>query len=130
MTALGIAIGGALGALARYFFTLWTQQHLAKGVLGTIPLGTLIVNVAGSFLLALIVGLSLHGVLSPALRLAIGTGFVGAFTTFSTFELDAHLLIEEGRYLQTGIYVLGNLLLGYGALLLGKLVALRIGQWM
>lgn len=127
MAVVGIALGGALGALVRYFATLWVQDHLARGTLLGFPLGTLLVNVAGSFLLAVIASLGLQGILSPDARLALGTGFVGAMTTFSTFELEADVLLREGEFARAAAYVLGNLILGYLAVLAGRYVAIRLG---
>lgn len=120
MPVFGIALGGALGAVARHYVTIWSQAYLARGVLHGFPVGTLLVNIVGSFLLAMVLMLSTQGILPSALRLAIGTGFIGAFTTFSTFELDAHLLFEQGHHLRAAVYVLANLILGYGAILLAR----------
>ncbi len=58
--------------------------------------------------------------------LTLGTGFVGAFTTFSTFELDADALLRSGGLGAALLYVGGNVFLGYGALLLGQLAAIRV----
>jgi fluoride exporter len=127
MAVVGIAVGGALGALARYFVTLWVQEHLARGFLLGFPLATLLINVTGSFLLTIVVSLGLQGILSPEARLALGIGFLGAFTTFSTFELETDLLLQQGQLLRAGSYVLGNLVLGYGGVLLGRLVVIRMG---
>lgn len=124
---IGIALGGALGALSRYFLTVFVQLRLGSTGWAAFPLGTLLINVLGSFLLGLVIALSARGLLSPAARLAFGTGFVGAFTTFSTFEWESDLLLRSGDGLRTSLYILGNLLAGYAALLLGRWVAGRIG---
>ena len=124
---VGIAVGGALGALARYALTLWVQARLAPGHWAAFPLGTLVINVLGSFLLALAITLSARGLLSAELRLAFGTGFVGAFTTFSTFEWETHGLLSGGRALWGGLYLFGNLALGYLAVLLGRALGERLG---
>ena len=60
-------------------------------------------------------------------RLAFGTGFVGAFTTFSTFTWESDLLLRNSESLRASLYILGNLLLGYVAVLLGRWVAVRLG---
>ncbi|GAA5534047.1 fluoride efflux transporter CrcB [Deinococcus aluminii] len=123
----GVALGGALGALARYGVNLLVAGRLATTSWATFPLATLLVNVAGSFLLAFITTLALRGLVSPAWRLALGTGFVGAFTTFSTFEWESDLMVREGEFTRVSVYVLGNLVLGYIAVLLGRLLAARLG---
>lgn len=128
MTVAGIALGGALGALARYFVTTWAQEHLAKGFLLGFPLGTLLVNVVGSFLLTVVVGLGMQGVLSQEVRAALGVGFVGALTTFSTLEVEADLLLRQGEFAKAAGYVFGNLLLGYLAVLAGRLLVYRLGS--
>lgn len=126
MTILGIMIGGALGSLARYATGVWLQGMTAGTPLGNFPLATLVVNVVGSFLLSLIATLGLQGLVSPALRLALGAGFVGALTTFSTFEMESDALFREGRTASLAYYVLGNLILGYLAILLGRALAARM----
>lgn len=114
-------LGGALGALCRYLFGLLIQGTLHT----TFPLATLIVNVLGSFLLSLLFYAGTP-TLSPAWRLALGTGFLGSFTTFSTFELEASLLIKEARWGGAALYVGGNLLLGFAAILLGRALGQRL----
>jgi fluoride exporter len=132
-----LAIAGAAGTLARYGFglliTAWlrgvgsntavSNTAVSNTAVSEFPLGTLIINVLGSFVLSYVTTLALNGRLSPDLRLAIGTGFCGAFTTFSTFELEAHGLIAGGANLEAGLYVFGNLLLGFAAVLLGRWLA-------
>jgi CrcB protein len=123
MLILGVLVGGALGALSRYGATVALQGWLVGTTYASFPLGTLVVNVAGSFLLSFLTSLGLAGAVPPALRLALGTGFLGAMTTFSTFELEADGLLRSGEVLRAALYVLANLLLGYGAILLGRLAA-------
>lgn len=123
----GIALGGALGALARYYLNLLIQGRLGQSSWANFPLGTLLINVVGSFLLGLTVAPSARGLISPELRLAFGTGFVGAFTTFSTFEWESDLLLRSGEGLRSALYIFGNLFAGYTAVLFGRWVAGRIG---
>ncbi len=122
MTIAGLLLGGALGTLARYLVTVSTQT----GVPGSFPIGTVIVNVTGCFLIGLLTGLRRQGFMPPALHLALGTGFLGAFTTFSTFALEAHTLGQQGTWNTTTLYVLANLVLGYLALVAGRGIALRL----
>lgn len=123
----GVLAGGALGALTRYGAAVWLQRLLASTPYGSFPLSTLSVNVVGSFLLGFVAELGLAGLLSPLLRVAIGTGFIGALTTFSSFELETELLLREGPRLQGVIYLLANLILGFVAILLGRFLATRVG---
>lgn len=122
---LGVALGGALGALARYGSAVLVQGLLLGGPLAAFPLSTLLVNVIGSFLLALL--LFQEAVALPiALKTALGTGFLGALTTFSTFELDTFMLIRRGTWLAAGAYLCGNLLLGFAAVMAGRWLATRV----
>jgi fluoride exporter len=119
---LALAIAGAFGTLARYGLGLLIAGWL-RGFGSSFPLGTLVINVLGSFVLSYVTTLALNGRLSPDVRLAIGTGFCGAFTTFSTFELEAHGLISRGSNLEAGLYVMGNLILGFAVVLVGRWLA-------
>jgi len=122
----GVMVGGALGALARYATGQWFNTGaLAAPGMG-LPLSTLVVNVVGSFLLGLITTVGARGHLSPAVRTALGTGFVGAFTTFSTFELESDALLRGGHTGFATFYILGNLVLGYLALTAGRMLGSRL----
>ena len=125
---IGIALGGALGALARFALNALIQGRLAAGHWATFPLGTLVINVLGSFVLGVVITLNLRGLLSAPLRLALGTGFVGAFTTFSTFEWESDALLRGGEGVRASVYIFGNLLAGYAAVLLGRWVGQRLGS--
>lgn len=122
MNLLALALAGCAGTLARYGLGLVIQGWLARGG-SSFPLATLCINVLGSFVLAYITALALSGRVSPDVRLAVGTGFCGAFTTFSTFELETHGLLARGAMLEAGLYVLGNLILGFVAVLAGRALA-------
>ncbi len=117
-----LIVFGALGTLARYGVAVATQTWLPRSAQG-FPWATLTVNVIGSFVLALVVFLALGGRVSQDVRLAVGTGFCGAFTTFSTFALETDALLTRGAFLEVALYVMGNLLLGFMAVLLGKALA-------
>lgn len=120
----GIALGGAAGALVRYWIAVGVEQRIAATSWSDFPLPTLFVNVAGCFLLGAIISLSQTGSLSPAQRLAVGTGFVGSFTTFSTFIADADALALNGAALRSLLYAAGNLGLGYLAFIAGRMLTL------
>lgn len=126
MAVLFVMVGGAFGSLARYLLALGAQGALAGTAWARFPLATLLVNVVGSFLLSFLAWFGLHGTLSPTARVALGTGFLGALTTFSTFELESDLLLRDGFGGMAALSVAGNLVLGYGAILLGRALALRL----
>jgi CrcB protein len=103
-----IALFGSLGCLARYFVSGWTYALAGRGL----PYGTLAVNVVGSFLLGLLMEGSLRStLLTPELRMGIAVGFLGGFTTFSTFSYETVRLLEEGSLLQAGANILFNLVI-------------------
>lgn len=119
-----VALGGALGSLARY------GVGETVGERGGIPLGTLGVNVVGAFLLGLLVeGLARSGPdrgRRRATRLLLGTGFLGGFTTYSAFALEAEQLASGGDAATALAYVLATLGLGYCASIGGVLVGRRL----
>ena len=98
---LYVALGSAAGGLARSGLGSWFQRHLddrmpRAGALSC-PIGTLLVNVTGSFVLGLLlVAIARHGDDGDAMRLLIGVGFCGGYTTFSTFSYDTVALLESG----------------------------------
>ena len=119
---LGVMVGGALGALARYLTTLFMQQALQPSALASLPVATFCVNLIGSFLLSFLL-YSNYFEISPVLRTAIGTGFIGSLTTFSTFELESQQLFVKGQWLMALSYLLSSVALGFLAILLGKVLA-------
>jgi CrcB protein len=87
-----VAIAGALGTLARYGVGMWAGKALGTGF----PYGTLIVNVAGCFLLAFVYEVALSTTLvSPVLRITLTTGFMGGLTTYSSFNYETSSLLRE-----------------------------------
>ena len=115
---LQVALGGALGASARYLTGRATLHLFGPGF----PWGTLVVNVVGSFLMGVLVVALAH---LSANRLAplLMTGLLGGFTTFSAFSLDAVTLWERGQSLQAAGYVAASVILSIGALFAGLAVA-------
>ena len=116
---LSVALGGMIGAILRLVVS---RLALARWG-GDFPWGTLLVNVAGSFLIGLCWYLFERWHLAPAARLFLFVGIFGAFTTFSSFSLEGLQLFQAGR-VQAGLaYVVGSNLLGLTAVFLGYLLA-------
>ena len=114
-TLVGVAGAGAVGALAR-----WGLSTAIGTRLSGFPWGTLVVNVTGSFLLGLVFVLLTERIeSSPATRLTLTTGLLGAYTTFSTFSLETFRLLEDGAYGAAALNVVGNLVLGLVAVAVG-----------
>lgn len=113
---LAVAAGGALGSVARYLVGVASTRAFGLAF----PWGTLIVNVAGSFLIGALVALfAIKADLSQEVRLFLTVGLCGGFTTFSTFSLDAWALMERGQWWQAAAYVAGSVLLSVGGLVAG-----------
>ncbi|WP_306213059.1 fluoride efflux transporter CrcB [Actinoplanes sp. RD1] len=113
MTILLVALGAAVGAPLRYL----TDRSLKTG--DGFPWGTLTVNVAGSLILGIVLGLPLD----PWLVSLLGTGFCGALTTYSTFSFETLTLARSGKRPLAAVYALGSILAGLGAASLGLLIA-------
>jgi CrcB protein len=94
MLIAGIAVAGALGAPARYLVDRFVQEKSG----GVLPVGTLVVNVTGSFVLGAIVGFALYHGFADTPRGILGTGFCGAYTTFSTFAYETVRLAEQRAF--------------------------------
>ena len=115
-----IALGGALGAMARYAVGAWAAQRFGP----RFPLGTLVINLSACFLIGLVVeSLDRHNALSPAWRFLIATGFIGAYSTFSTFEWEAWADYQRGAYLVGLAYVVTSLVGGFALVAAGVATA-------
>ena len=124
MQFLYVFIGGGLGAVCRYMAT--TAIGARFGMM--FPLGTLFVNTLGSFLMALVMGILLSlakstNMLPESLRLLLTVGFLGGFTTFSSFSMETLTLINGGSILLALVNVCANVLLGLGAVMIGLYLA-------
>jgi fluoride exporter len=116
-----IGFAGALGTLTRYFVGLGAGKLLGTGY----PYGTLIVNIVGCFLIAVVTHVAVTTAVSPTLRLTLTTGFMGGLTTYSSFNLETTGFFRE-RDLATGFLNVGlTLFLCFGAGLLGLATARR-----
>ena len=118
-----VAGGGALGSVARYGIGEWTRARFGE----SFPWGTLAVNVTGSLLLGLVLGLALAGRTSRSARAFVGAGFMGAFTTFSTFSCETYALVESGKIAPAVVNVLANLLVGLVAAAVGFALGKSLG---
>ncbi|GAB4309894.1 MAG: fluoride efflux transporter CrcB [Phototrophicales bacterium] len=121
-----VGFGGFLGANARYILTAWFAVRVEKwfGWMN-LPYGTLFVNVTGSFLLALVgAWVVKEGRWAETTRLLVGTGFLGAYTTFSTYANESVGLIHQGEWVN-GI---GNIILTNGLCVLGVLLGLWFSE--
>lgn len=119
-----ISLGAVLGANARYLVGVWSVERLGGGF----PTGTLIVNVTGSFVLGfLLAALDGRLPLPSDLRFFLGVGFLGAYTTFSSFSAETLALARAGSGLPALANILANNLLGLGAAYLGFILARWIG---
>ena len=119
---LFLGIGGFAGSNARYWISL-LMIRLTGG--NNFPFGTLTVNAAGCLLLGLLAGGAAPSRLAPELRLLMGTGFLGALTTFSTFSVETVELFQNGNQLQAFINTALNLGIGFAAAALGLYLAQR-----
>jgi CrcB protein len=108
MTVLLVAVAGALGALARFAVHGLVQSRTAS----RFPFGIFVVNMVGSFMLGIVVGLVVAQGVDPDLRVVVGTGFIGAYTTFSTFSYDTVGLWESGATRAALVNALGSVGLG------------------
>jgi len=114
-----VALAGALGALARYGVHGLVQSRTAS----RLPYGTVVVNVTGSFALGVLVGLVTYQGLDADVRTVVGTGFIGAYTTFSSFSYDTVGLFENGASRAALANALGSVAVGLAVATAGFVLA-------
>ena len=126
-TFWAVAIGAALGGVARYYLASAIQQRVGP----TFPWGTLVINVSGSLLLGVLMRYALATPsVSAELRALLTTGFCGGYTTFSTYSYETATLLEDGQYGRAGSYALASVVVALlatfaGFVLARELIALR-----
>lgn len=120
MNWIAIALGGALGALARYGLSSWIARVSSWTVLS----GTLVANVLGCFALGLVLGLVIErDAFSAFVRELLTVGLLGSFTTFSTFGWETLELFRDGQWRLAGLYVGLNVVVGLAAVAAGRTLA-------
>ena len=121
IATLHVALGGAAGAALRYHVGRAMTQWLGAPIIGAFPFATLAVNAIGSLLMGVLAGWLARsgGANSDQLRLLLGVGLLGGFTTFSAFSLEMVLMIERGQYLFASLYAVLSFALGISGLMMG-----------
>jgi CrcB protein len=116
MPYVAVAVGGAFGAVARFAIDGWVSERTG----GLFPWGTLFINLSGAFLLGLLATLAIdRSVLSPEIRPIAMIGFLGAYTTFSTWMLESWRLVEDGAWQLATVNLVASVGLGLVAIVAG-----------
>ena len=123
VNVLVIGVGGFVGAVARYGIAVWVGQRWGR----SFPLGTFVINVSGSFLIGLLMTLMAERFTeNPQWRLLLVVGFLGAYTTFSTFEYETGALLKDGEWTFAMLNIILSVVVGFIALKLGEIIAKTI----
>lgn len=112
-----VILGSSIGGAARYL----AQEFIQKNYPSFIPLGTLFVNIIGSFIIGIIYALAEKSKISAEFRILFATGFCGGFTTFSSFAFENVRLMQDGEFFNTALYILLSVIVGFLAVYLGIL---------
>jgi CrcB protein len=117
---LWIGLGGFMGANARYLLQQWAASQWGS----EFPYGTLLANVGGSFVIAFFLTLATGRLtIAPEVRLFVAVGFIGGFTTFSSFTFETFRLVEQNGWGPAAFNLIGNNILGLAGVLLGVFLA-------
>lgn len=122
MNVIAVALGGALGAVARYLIAL-----ALAGQVKHFPFNTLLANVLGCLLIGVFSSTPYVSGRSEAVRLFLTVGLLGGFTTFSAFGLETHAMIRDSRIGSAAAYIAISLVMGLAAVFLGHRLGARIG---
>jgi fluoride exporter len=121
---IAIALGAVPGALSRYYITRWSIQWFGLGF----PFGTLFINLSGALVMGFFATFTMErAIASPDVRALVAVGFLGAYTTFSTYALDTTTLFHNGQWSQSFLYWSGSAILGLFSVELGSALARKIG---
>lgn len=113
-----VGIGGFLGAIARF----WLGGYISNRMGTRFPYGTFVINITGSFLIGFVITLMAERTyLNPTLRYLIPIGFIGAYTTFSTFEYEIFRSVQDGDLLIAGLNIGLSVIVGFVAVWLGAI---------
>ena len=122
LQVLFVALGGAIGSAARYLVGGWFAARFGAAF----PYGTFVINVTGSFIIGFFLAFAQDRVsISPYWRLFFAVGFVGGYTTFSTFEYESIRLFQDGKMLLAAVYLIGSVVAGGVAAIAG----VALGSW-
>jgi fluoride exporter len=110
-----IALGGGLGSVMRYLVGGWVANRLGVAF----PYGTLLINITASFIIGFFLAFAQERALNPNWRLFVAVGFVGGYSTFSTFEFESVRLLQDGEMLFGAIYLVGSVAAGAIAAITG-----------
>ena len=128
MASLHVALGGGIGALLRYQLGRAMTSWMGPQAVATFPWATLAVNAIGSVLMGMLaVWLARHGENAHQLRLLLGVGLLGGFTTFSAFSFELVMLMQRGQFLFAGLYLVLSVGLGVTGLIFGLAVMRMAG---
>jgi fluoride exporter len=120
--ALLVALGGGIGSVTRYLVSGWFASRFGPAF----PYGTFVINITGSFIIGVFLAFAQQRVsLSPYWRLFFAVGFVGGYTTFSTFEYESVRLLQEGEMLLGALYLVGSVVTGA----VGAVSGIAVGSW-
>lgn len=120
---IAIALGAVPGALSRYYLTVLCANWFGT----TFPWGTFLINLTGALVMGFFATFTLERMINvPDLRLLVAVGFLGSYTTFSTYALDTGNLLRGGNYASSLLYWAGSALLGVVCLEIGSVLARRI----
>jgi len=115
-----IAVGGAFGSIARY----WVGSTVASRLGTKFPYGTFVINLTACVMIGFsLTFLAKRTGLNPAWRFLVPIGFIGAYSTFSTYEWETLSTLRSGAFLEASLYAFGSLILGLVAIWLGVLIA-------
>ncbi len=117
---IAIGLGAIAGALSRYYLTIWFANRWGTAF----PYGTFLINLSGCLGMGFFVTYAERvAVISPELRLLISVGFLGSYTTFSTYELDTQKLIQQSDFMTAVFYWTGSAILGVIGIQVGTILA-------